>query len=266
MSSPKHWNRSTFIFGGATLWGLLLLGCVTAERAVQRTAVAPPRIAGATYVGSQKCGECHDDQTAHFKTAAHAGLALEDDKGKDIGCEACHGAGSAHVKAGGNKGTIVNPSKSPESCFQCHTDKRGEFALPNSHPVAQGRVSCTDCHDPHRGGALNGHGARTLEAENESCTKCHVAQKGPYVFKHYAMDEGCTTCHNPHGSINQKMLVARDANLCLKCHVEHPAVAGNGTILAGGEDHRTRMQSGNCWTAGCHEAVHGSNASNALRY
>jgi predicted CXXCH cytochrome family protein len=262
MSSSSRWNKSTLIFGGAALWGLLLVGCVM----VERTVVAPPQVAGATYVGSKKCAECHDDQTAHFKTAAHADLALKDDKGKDIGCEACHGAGSVHVKAGGGKGTIVNPGKSPEACFQCHTDKRGEFSLPNSHPVMAGRVTCSDCHEPHSGGATKGHGARTLEAENETCTKCHVAQKGPFVFPHNAFAEGCTACHNPHGTVNQKMLVARNANLCLKCHLEHPAVVGDGKILVGGEDHRTRLQNGTCWVAGCHEAVHGSNASAALRY
>ncbi|MEJ1972350.1 MAG: cytochrome c3 family protein [Lacunisphaera sp.] len=105
-----------------------------------------------------------------------------------------------------------------------------------------------------------------LENQNETCTKCHTAQKGPFLFKHNAMLEGCTVCHSPHGSVNQKMLVARDANLCLRCHLEHPAMNGNGTIMAGGEDHRTRLQNGTCWSAGCHEDVHGSNASKAMRY
>ena len=40
----------------------------------------------------------------------------------------------------------------------------------------------------------------------------------------------------------------------------------NGVILVGGEDHRTRLQSGTCWVAGCHEAVHGSHVSKPLRY
>lgn len=78
------------------------------------------------------------------------------------------------------------------------------------------------------------------------------------------MAEGCVACHAPHGSVNQKMLVARDANLCLRCHLEITTTPG--IILVGGEDHRTRLQNGTCWTAGCHEAVHGSNASAPLRY
>ena len=86
------------------------------------------------------------------------------------------------------------------------------------------------------------------------------------------MQEGCTVCHNPHGSVNQKMLVARDANLCLRCHLEHPSTLpggtlGNGTIVAGGLNHSAGfLKNGTCWSAGCHEDVHGSNASKAMRY
>jgi len=264
MSTHPRWTKSTLIFGGAAIWGLLLVSCVVSDR----TIVAPPQIAGANYVGTKKCAECHEETAAHFEGASHAKLALKDDKGTDISCEACHGAGSVHVKAGGGKGTMINPNKSPETCYACHLDKRGEFALPNAHPTDN--VTCGDCHEPHSGKAIARTGA-DLETPNETCTRCHTAQKGPFLFPHQAMQEGCTVCHNPHGSVNQKMLVARDANLCLRCHLEHPSVIsggaiGDGKIVVGGEDHRSRLQNGTCWVAGCHEDVHGSNASKAMRY
>lgn len=258
MISRSRWTKNAVIFGGAAAWGLLLISCVM----VNRTMLAPPQIAGATYVGTKECQQCHSDQTDHFASASHAKLNFSDAKLGSTGCEACHGPGSLHVKAGGSKGTIINPEKSPETCFQCHLDKRGEFSLANSHGVMTGKMSCSDCHDAHEGRAIKGVGA-SLEGENETCTKCHTAQKGPFIFPHNAMKEGCTACHSPHGSVNQKMLVARDANLCVRCHLE---VTTTGTLVVGGEDHRSRMNNGNCWTAGCHEAVHGSNASKPLRY
>lgn len=261
MTTKNRWSKNTLIFGGTAIWGLLMIACVGVNRAV----LAPPTIPGAHYVGSKQCAECHADTTDHFASATHARLALADPKVGDTGCEACHGPGSVHVSGGGGKGTIVNPGTSPEACFACHLDKRGEFSLPNAHPVLAGHVTCADCHDTHKGPVIARTGA-SLETPNETCTKCHTAQKGPFLFQHQAMQEGCTTCHNPHGSVNQKMLVARDNNLCLRCHLEHPAVEGNGTIMAGGEDHRTRIQGGTCWSAGCHEDVHGSNASKAMRY
>jgi predicted CXXCH cytochrome family protein len=253
-------TKTALLFGGATAWGLLLISCVTANR----TVLAPPFVAGATLAGDKACVECHTDQTEHFASATHAKVALGGAGAGTTGCETCHGAGSLHVKAGGAKGTIVNPKRSPETCYQCHLDKRGSFALPNSHGISAGTVTCGDCHEPHSGNMIKGTGAASLESENETCTKCHTAQKGPFVFVHNAMREGCTACHNPHGSVNAKMLVARDANLCLRCHLQ--TTDRNGMIFAGGEDHRTRLQNGTCWSAGCHEAVHGSNSSKPLRY
>ena len=273
MSSPSRWTKSTLIFGGAAIWGLLLVSCVM----VDRTVVAPPQIAGATYVGSKECAQCHEDKTGHFASSSHARLALKDGKDRDIGCEACHGPASKHVAAGGGKGSIVNPGKSPEACFQCHLDKRGQFALPNSHQVLNGKMSCGDCHDVHEGAAIAGTGF-DIEKQTATCTKCHTQQKGPFVYEHGAIKEGCTACHNPHGTVNQKMLLARDANLCLRCHLEAPvATTVNGVvtssgqinanaILNGTENHNSRLMQGACWTAGCHEAPHGSNVSYHFRY
>ncbi len=265
MNSRPRWTKNILIYGGTAIWGLLLISCVVASR----TVVAPPKIAGAEYVGSKECAQCHEDTTKHFGSATHAKVALADPKLGDTSCEACHGPGSLHVKAGGSKGTIVNPDKSPETCFQCHVDKRGEFNLPNAHPVLSGQVTCTDCHNPHEGNAIKGAGA-AMESMNESCTKCHTAQKGPFVYEHGAMKEGCVSCHSPHGSVNAKMLVARDANLCLQCHLLAPTIPNAGqinanSINAGLENHNTRLMSGTCWVAGCHEAVHGSNGNHHTR-
>jgi len=259
MNLRPYLTKNVLLFGSTAVWGLLVISCV----AVNRTLLIPPAVPGAAFVGNKACTECHEDVTSHFGGSSHARLALTDEKLGDTGCEACHGPGSIHVKAGGSKGSIVNPRKSPETCFQCHLDKRGEFSLANSHQVLNGKMSCGDCHDPHEGKAVKGKGA-TLEGENETCTKCHTSQAGPFVFKHNAMKEGCTACHSPHGSVNAKMLVARDANLCLRCHLQ--TTDKNGTIFAGGEDHRTRLQNGTCWSAGCHESIHGSNTSKPLRY
>ncbi len=266
MNMRLHWTKQTVIFGGAAAWGLLLVSCVM----VDRTVVAPPKIAGATFVGTKECTQCHSEVTDHFAGSTHAKVSVADSKLGDTTCESCHGPGSIHVAAGGGKGSIVNPGKNPQACFQCHTDKQGQFSLPNSHPVLAGKVSCVDCHDVHEGKAIRGTGS-SLENEIATCTKCHTAQKGPFVYEHGALKEGCTACHNPHGSVNAKMLVARDANLCLRCHLEAPSVANSGEINANSirhttENHNSRLMQGTCWSAGCHEAPHGSNASYHFRY
>jgi predicted CXXCH cytochrome family protein len=123
-------------------------------------------------------------------------------------------------------------------------------------------MSCIQCHPPHKGIAHAG-GSTQLLSQEENCIQCHPSQQGPFVFEHEALREGCTTCHSPHGSVNVKMLTERNANLCLKCHFQRV----NGTaILIGGVDHTSCLSQGACWSAGCHEAVHGSRVSPSLRF
>jgi len=191
-----------------------------------------------------------------------------------MGCESCHGPGSKHVEAGGGRGNIVNPRKDPETCFQCHLEVRAKFQLPHHHPVLENKMSCVDCHNPHKGDAIKGGGTNLQQSvkgggfafltANETCTQCHTAQRGPFVFEHDAVRQGCITCHSPHGSVNQRMLVARNATLCFKCHFQEQHV--DGRIFIGDSDHTTRLPQGTCWSAGCHEAIHGSNVNGHLRY
>ncbi|HUJ44486.1 MAG TPA: cytochrome c3 family protein [Opitutaceae bacterium] len=257
--------RAGLIFAGLAAWGLILVSCVTTDRAV----IAPPQIAGAKFVGSKQCADCHGDITDHFATASHARLKTGGPGALDTSCENCHGPGSLHVKAGGGAGTIINPRKSPDTCFQCHLDKRGQFSLPHSHPVLAGKMSCGDCHDPHTGSAVRGSGA-ALAASTDTCVRCHTQQAGPFTYPHGAIrEEGCTACHNPHGTVNDKMLLARDANLCLRCHLAQLSpgfnIGGFKTGGAHGNSLGSRLSEGTCWSGGCHEDIHGSNVNASVR-
>ena len=258
-----HWIL--FLLLGA-LAGLGVVSCASLNQVV----LPAPQIPGATYVGSEACSQCHEDISRGFSSATHYHLKAPGDNAKNIGCESCHGPGSVHVASGGGPNTIVNPRKSPETCFQCHLDKRAQFNLPSHHPVIEGKVSCGDCHDPHKGSVIKGGGTE-LMGQNEVCAKCHTQQFGPFVFEHEAMREGCTTCHNPHGSVNARLLVARNQTLCLRCHYQQQTA--NGSILIGSFIHvepgpggRNFFREGTCWSAGCHEAIHGSQTNTHLRY
>ena len=246
-----------------------------------RHAVLLPEVPGAKYIGSAECEQCHDELCRTFKTADHSRLIAKGKNGTDYGCETCHGPCSVHEDSGGEtkppysftagrpQPTAMDGRVSVESaraietvCYSCHMDVRGSFNLPNHHPVPEGRMTCIQCHPPHSGSAFAGGGTQ-LMSQNDNCLKCHPTQRGPYVFEHQALREGCTTCHNPHGSINAKLLVDRDANLCLRCHFEQYT---GSSILIGGSDHTVRLAEGTCWTAGCHEAVHGSRVNPYLGF
>ena len=258
--------------GGGVALTVILLSCSNFESS--RALLAPPSIPGAEFVGSEECATCHEAITRDFKTATHARLKAQGDNAKNMGCESCHGPGSLHVQSGGERTKIVNPRRSPATCFQCHTEVRAAFQLPHHHPVLEGKVSCADCHNPHKGDAVKGGGTNVpqsvkgggtmLLGHNETCFQCHTAQRGPFVFEHEAVREGCISCHSPHGSVNQRMLTQRNASLCLKCHFQQQT--SDGKIFIGDSDHSTRLPQGTCWSAGCHEAIHGSQVNGHLRY
>lgn len=257
---------------GMVALSVFVFSCATIERVV----VAPPMVPGAKYVGMDTCQTCHEKEVRDFKFASHARVTIPDNKkGKreGQGCESCHGPGSLHVDAGGGRGKfIVNPGKSPEACYQCHLDKQAEFNMPFHHPVREGKMSCSSCHDPH-GHDIKVPKGQVVNRINAACAQCHREQTRPHVFEHAALREGCTVCHNVHGSITPKMLVQRDNNLCLKCHAQpganpnFPATTVR-PILIGAAEHNIggRLAQGNCFNAGCHTAIHGSNLSAAFRY
>ncbi len=241
---------------------VVIISCATIDRVV----VAPPMIPGATYVGMDQCAVCHEKEVKDFKLTEHARIQIpgEGERVQGQGCESCHGPGSLHVEAGGGKGKFIISGKDSESCFQCHLDKKAEFNLEHHHPVKEGKISCTSCHDPH-GKDINQAKGMWMARVNETCAQCHREQTRAHVFEHEALREGCTSCHNVHGSINRKLLTERDNNLCLKCHGQIGAGAPGQTFI-GSFDHTAFLQQGTCFSAGCHTAVHGSDINSHLRY
>ena len=271
-------GRKLALAAGVIILVLAVISCST----INHEAVMLPEVPGAKYIGSSECEQCHEEIYRSFQTADHSRLIAPGTNSMNVGCESCHGPCSLHSDSGGETkppfsftsgrpepaslATLpgVPPARAVETvCYQCHNDVRGQFQLPSHHPVPEGRMSCTVCHSPHKG-SIGAGGGTALLSQNENCLQCHPAQRGPYVFEHEAMQEGCTTCHTAHGSVNAKMLTVRDSNLCLKCHFQQQTP--DGSLLIGGKNHAQSLQQGSCWSAGCHEAVHGSRVNPSLRF
>lgn len=256
--APQEWDALQAYLGELvtpTAWA------ATEEESPASSAKAEPSAEApqAEYVGTETCAACHAKQFKEFQQSTHARIAVPGDDVKAQGCEMCHGPGSLHAEAGGGRVGIINPRKDPSACFECHLDKKAEFRLPYHHPLLEGKMSCADCHEAHAPD-VRPWSATTLKDVNEACFKCHKEQRGPFVWEHEALREGCTTCHKVHGSIHDKMLLVRDSNLCLRCHTQ------TNFPTIGRRDHGTNLTQGTCFSGVCHTAPHGSNFDEHLRY
>ena len=208
------------------------------------TSQSQESVSGATYVGSEMCLTCHQDvletyeHTIHFKIAQDPRNELE-----QKGCESCHGPGSMHSEDPNNVKPLVSFAKKTKTpveeqnnaCLQCHqkTHLNWEGSIHDSKDLA-----CATCHH-----IKENRSDRFLLAKaevDELCGSCHKSQKAKTLKSyHMGIRDGkleCSSCHNPHGSTTDKLLVENSVNeTCYKCHAEkrgpflwpHPPVMEN---------------------------------------
>src|SRR6266498_5626613 len=157
------------------------------------------------------CQACHGDASAHvqdpmknrmvnrFKTATaderaaiclncHAGqrhLAFWE-SGKhaknEVACNNCH---DIHGPLAPDPTRVALKQRDPavapfettsrqieaNTCGKCHQDIRSALLKPSHHPILEGKVRCTDCHNPH--GSLS-HAMVKQETVNDQCNSCHA--------------------------------------------------------------------------------------------
>jgi DmsE family decaheme c-type cytochrome len=122
-------------------------------------------------------------------------------------------------------------------------------------PLREGKLECSTCHNPH--GSQNVKMLKEGNSVNESCVSCHAEKRGPFLWEHSPVRESCVSCHDPHGSNNDRMLVAKSPMLCQRCHVHsrHPATIYDNTALNVSKSNRVVGRS----CVNCHQTIHGSN-------
>ena len=187
------------------------------------------------------CLGCHAGAHPNFERSPHAKAG--------VGCSGCHS-----IHAGDTEAQLLKASQ-PKLCFQCHTDVKPAFDMPFHHKVNEGLVKCSDCHDVH--GTFGNNNIKSTADQNMICTKCHMENRGPFVYEHPAVKaEGCLGCHTPHGSQNARLLNVPNINqLCNQCH--SPVSASTMHSMNAGSADRPP-----CIT--CHTMIHGSNINPAF--
>jgi DmsE family decaheme c-type cytochrome len=230
-------------------------------------------VEGASFIGADKCKECHEEDTHKFAETKMGRIFLGSprDELEKLACENCHGPGSAHAKDKKKPGLILSFAKNSkarvgemnEACLQCHRKGLQTFWEGSTHESHD--VACVDCHKVMEKTSSPAQLASVDEktpffarrAETETCLQCHEQRQAQMMrSSHMPLREGkmtCVSCHNPHGSLSPAMLIENSVvENCTRCHAEkrgpflweHPPVR---------ED---------CMT--CHDA-HGSIHANLLK-
>lgn len=227
------------------------------------------------------CESCHGPGATHMDKGGGKGglLSFEDPQigaeAKSAPCLSCHGEnkGLAFWELGRHKRGKVScqvchlahqtgrrnlKEAEPDLCHRCHLNVRAQQNKQSHHPLREGRMKCTDCHDPHGGFGLSLIRGNWV---NELCYRCHAEKRGPFMWSHPPVDENCLVCHTPHGSNHSKLLTSKAPQLCQSCHdwTRHPGAiytrfeTFQGPAAAG----KNRMFARSCLN--CHSNIHGSN-------
>lgn len=188
------------------------------------------------------CLSCHSGTTRMFWSGSiHEQQA--------VACTSCHQVHTAHDK-------VRDKLTQQEKCFTCHKEKRAEINRPSRHPTKEGKVTCSDCHNPH-GSA--GPKLMLRDTVVDTCYSCHADKRGPFLWNHQPVTEDCAICHNPHGTTTPKMLKQRMPFLCQECHEpgSHQGMSASTDPKAPGIQRELSIGR-SC--VNCHTTIHGGNS------
>ncbi len=233
-------------------------------------------------LSNQGCETCHGPGSAHADDPENPSLQPSITKlsarAQADTCQQCHSGGQQFFWNGGRheaRGlscTSCHSVHSPKSeqaqlasatvteqCFSCHKDVRAEIWKTSHHPVREGKITCSDCHNPHGSPTPKMIRAATV---NEQCYTCHTEKRGPFLWEHPPVRENCMNCHTPHGSNHLKLQRTSVPYLCQQCHsnTRHPGTlydAFRAPTLENPATGSNRLFNRACLD--CHSAIHGSN-------
>ena len=242
----------------------------------------------------QSCASCHPNVEEHFK-AQSAGessgpvptLKTLSARELNANCLTCHENGNQANYLGSmhdrrnvpctechsvhNFKSVKAQLKSvrdPDTCYSCHQVQRAKSLRSSHHPVREGKMNCSSCHNPHDGSR---QGMIKADSINELCYTCHAEKRGPFLFEHAPVREDCISCHEPHGSNHQRLLLQKAPNLCWNCHLTGSGHFGSGDNFStergvpvappgapsGFPTRNSRFLERSCRS--CHVKLHGSN-------
>lgn len=196
---------------------------------------------------NETCLGCHQRGVqTYWKASPHASRGMT--------CVNCHTimektTDRYQLAKVGDRTPFFNKQAQTEVCGQCHLQRKAQLMRSSHMPLREGKLTCTDCHNPH--GTPNPSQLKQTSV-NENCYSCHTERRGPFLHEHPPVFENCANCHEPHGSVNDRLLKVTDPRLCTQCHM---AGGGHPSNPRG----RNSVFFFNRSCTNCHSQVHGSN-------
>jgi DmsE family decaheme c-type cytochrome len=152
---------------------------------------------------SSVCLQCHaSGQRMHWRSSAHTR--------SEVSCTSCH-----TVMEKKSETALLASRDERTVCYSCHAEVRGKMQKVSRHPVREGKMTCSDCHNAH---GSPGQAMLARATVNETCYGCHADKRGPFVWEHAPVRESCSNCHDAHGSNNRSLMIAKSAFQCMQCH------------------------------------------------
>ena len=274
MAQEVHWAGLNASFGDASyvMDSSVCFSChEDSQQPFAQTTHAKVFQYGATPAGGT-CESCHGPRGLHADNPT-AELALTGAQQSAV-CLQCHSGGtrmywqsSAHKSAGVDcaschtlmekisDSALLSKADEESLCYTCHADVRAQMGKAYHHPVREGQMNCSSCHNVH------GSVGKSLLKEatvNETCFTCHQEKRGPFVWEHAPVRENCATCHDVHGSNQRDLLNAKGSFLCLQCH------SYGGHINLPRYNRTSNPIGQGC--VNCHMTQHGSNSPSGAKF
>lgn len=224
---PRPWLRVLFYLVQGWMVGILISSTALAANSVavrqQQDAV---------------CTRCHDDTEAKPILAIYQTRHGKHGDGRTPTCQQCHGESKAHVDANpksqqrplteirfsslrqspSQPGTpAIGPQN--DTCLSCHPANQTRHWSGSRHQ-SEG-LTCATCHTLHSAQDP----VRQKTQQPSVCFSCHKTERAETrrISSHpiSAGKMACSDCHNPHGSLSNKLLHTLNSNdTCYRCHAE----------------------------------------------
>jgi len=199
------------------------------------------------FPGDADCLACHETGRS-----THLTYATSEHARSGVLCSDCHDPHNRELRnvreaLPVQKAMLRHAGGTTRLCVSCHSEVGAQLALPSHHPIEEGMLGCTDCHQPHEDRRVMLGGRTAL------CAGCHEDHVGPWIYEHLPGAEDCGYCHEAHGTSAYNLLATSQPGVCIACH----------SIPDMGATHGTQAFATRC--TDCHGAIHGSYTDPLLR-